>query len=126
MWSAPIRRVSESFTAYLPVVAVTFGILCFGVPHLYIWSHAAHVQGDLVLEGKAGYLNITFFAIRNFIAIGLWLLLSTVMIRNSTQQDRSKSYALTLKNRVLAPIFLMVFAVGLYILGAVFNGGWFK
>jgi hypothetical protein len=112
MWSAPIRRLSEAFSAYLPVVFITFAILCLGVPHLYLWSHADHVQGDLILEGKAGYLSIGFFAIRNFIAIGLWLLLSVMMIRNSTLQDRTHAYALTLKNRVLAPIFLIVFALG--------------
>src|SRR4051812_37009185 len=48
MWSAPIRRLSEAFAAYLPVVLVTFAILYFGIPHLYIWSHPEHVQGDLV------------------------------------------------------------------------------
>lgn len=53
MWSAPIRRVSESLTAYLPVVFVTFAILYFGVPKLYLWSHMEHVKGDLVLEGKS-------------------------------------------------------------------------
>src|SRR4051812_26870237 len=38
MWSAPIRRMSESFTSYLPFVLVTFAILYFGIPNLYIWS----------------------------------------------------------------------------------------
>ncbi len=111
MWSAPVRRLSESFTAYLPVVLVTFGILCFGVPTLYIWSHAEHVQGDLVLQGKSGYLSTGFFAIRNFIAIGLWLFFSHKMVQNSIAQDKTKAFALTLKNRVLAPAFMVFFAI---------------
>jgi hypothetical protein len=111
MWSAPVRRLSESFTAYLPFVFVTFIILCFGVPHLYLWSHAEHVQGDLVLEGKSGYLSLGFFTIRNLLAIGIWLFFSYRMVQNSILQDTSKSFELNLKNRVLAPAFLALFAI---------------
>jgi hypothetical protein len=111
MWSAPIRRISESFSAYLPVVLITFGILCFGIPNLYLWSHAEHVQGDLVLQGKSGYLSTGFFAIRNFVAIAIWIFFAFKMIGNSISQDKSRAYALTVKNRGLAPAFLILFGV---------------
>lgn len=111
MWSAPVRRLSESFTAYLPFVILTFAILSFGVPHLYLWSHAEHVSGDLVLEGKSSYLNTTFFVIRNLVAIALWIFFSLKMVGNSIAQDKTGSLTLSDKNRVLAPIFLMVFAI---------------
>lgn len=111
MWSAPIRRLSESFAAYLPVVLVTFIVLCFGIHHLYSWSHAEHVLGDLVLEGKTAYLNIPFFTIRNIVAILIWMLFSYKMISNSIAQDQSRDYGLTLKNRTLAPGFLILFAI---------------
>lgn len=111
MWSAPIRRLSESFSAYLPFVLVTFAILYFGIPQLYLWSHAEHVQGDLVLEGKSGYLSTGFFSIRNVIAILIWIFFSMKMIGNSISQDKSGDYALTLKNRKLAPAFLLLFGV---------------
>jgi len=111
MWSAPVRRLSEAFTSYLPFVFVTFAILYFGIPNLYLWSHAEHVQGDLVLEGKSGYLSTGFFAIRNVLAIAIWCLFSYKMVGNSIAQDKSKDYGLTLKNRALAPAFLIFFAV---------------
>jgi hypothetical protein len=111
MWSAPVRRLAESFTAYLPVVLVTFAILCLGVPKLYSWSHAEHVVGDLVLEGKSGYLSVGFFIIRNVLAIGVWLFFGFKMIRNSLAQDKSGDYALTVKNRMISPIFLILFGV---------------
>ena len=111
MWSAPVRRVSESFTAYLPFVIVSFLVLYFGVPNLYLWSHADHVVGDLVLEGKSSYLNSTFFAIRNFIAIGVWLIFTYKMVGNSLAQDKSGDPVFTAKNRVLAPAFLILFAL---------------
>jgi len=111
MWSAPIRRLMEALTAYLPVLFILFGVLYFGVPYLYIWSHADHVKGDLVLEGKAGYLSTTFFALRNVIAIGIWVLFARKMVGNSVAQDKSHDFALTVKNRVLAPAFIALFAV---------------
>src|SRR3954467_2263920 len=40
MWSAPVRRLAESFAAYLPVVLLGFLVIAFaGVPHLFSWSH---------------------------------------------------------------------------------------
>jgi hypothetical protein len=111
MWSAPVRRLSEAYTAYLPFVFVTFVILCFGASHLYIWTHAEHVQGDLVLQGKSGYLSIPFFTIRNIIAIALWCLFAYKLVGNSIAQDKSGDYALTLKNRSMSPAFLIIFAL---------------
>jgi hypothetical protein len=111
MWSAPIRRLSESMTSYLPVVLVTFAIICFGIPHLYLWSHAEHVKGDIILEGKSGYLSTGFFAIRNYIAIAIWLFFSFKMVKNSITQDTTRDYALTARNRALAPVFLILFGV---------------
>lgn len=111
MWSAPIRRVSESFSAYLPFVLLSFVGLYFGMHDLYPWTHADHVEGDLVLQGKSGYLNVTFFVIRNLVALALWIFLARKIIGNSLSQDSSRDVALTAANRKLAPAFLAVFAI---------------
>lgn len=111
MWSSTIRRVSESFTAYIPWLVPGFVALYFGLHSLYIWTHADHVAGDPVLEHKAGYLNPTFFLIRNAIAICLWIFFAKKMVGNSLAQDKDSSYHWTEKNKFLAPIFLIVFAL---------------
>ena len=111
MWSAPVRRVAESFTAYLPVGAVTFAILYFGMHELYPWMHSEHVHGDPGLEHKAAYLNVGFFVVRNVVAFALWIFFTRKMIGNSLKQDRDKDVAWTLRNRAWAPAFMMVFAI---------------
>ncbi len=111
MWSAPVRRISESFTAYLPVAILSFVILYFGIHHLYIWSHPEQVKGDLILEGKAGYLSVGFFMVRNLIALGLWLFFAHKMVGSSLAQDRDGNFSYTAKNRILAPIFMILFAI---------------
>lgn len=111
MWSAPVRRIAESFTAYLPVVFITFGVVFIGLNQLYHWSHADIVSHDLVLSAKSGYLNSKFFLIRNIVAIALWVFLARAMIGNSLTQDQTKDYRLTQKNKKLAPAFLLVFGI---------------
>ncbi len=116
MWSTPIRRLGEAFTAYLPVSIVFMGLLYLGIHTLYPWSHPEHVQGDIVLEHKAGYLNVAFFMIRNLLAFGIWILFARKMVGLSVKQDTAGKGpagedAAGNKNRILAPIFLILFAL---------------
>ena len=111
MWSAPIRRLSESFTAYLPVVFVGFLVIVIGMPHLFEWMHPEVVKGDLMLEHKAGYLNRNFFVIRNIIAIAIWVFFAKKMIGNSIAQDANGDLKYTKQNQGLSPIFLILFAI---------------
>ena len=112
MWSAPIRRITESFTSYIPVALVTFIALYFGLHSLYHWTHPEVVAADQMLQGKASWLNINFFMIRNVIYLLLMIFLVRIVVGNSIKQDSSKDPALTQKNRSLAPVFLIIFALG--------------
>lgn len=111
MWSAPLRRVAESFTAYLPIALVTFVVLYFGMNHLYIWTNPETVKASILLEAKASYLSVGFFFVRNIIAILLWIFFATRMIGNSLKQDHTRDHALSLKNQAMAPGFLFFFGV---------------
>lgn len=111
MWSAPVRRLAEATTAYMPIALLTLLVLTFGIHFLYAWSHPEHVKGDLLLEGKAGYLNVSFFVVRNVIAVALWWFFSKKLVANSLAQDNTKDFGFTLKNRVLGGGFLMIFAL---------------
>lgn len=111
MWSAPIRRIAESFSAYLPVVLLGFILICIGNHDLYSWTHSEIVKGDVILEHKAGYLNMTFFVIRNVIAIALWYYFGGKIVKHSVAQDIDGSFEHTVKNRKFSPIFVMIFAI---------------
>jgi hypothetical protein len=111
MWSTPVRRVAESFTSYLPFALVSCVILFFGLHDIYFWTDPSHVKGDIVLEHKAGYLNVTFFVIRQLIALGIWLLFAWKMIGRSLRQDETKEVQLTLTNKSWAPLFLILFGI---------------
>jgi hypothetical protein len=116
MWSAPVRRVSESFTAYLPVAFVMGVILYFGLHHLFIWTHEDIVRGDAQLEHKVAWLNSSFFMVRDLAVIVIWIIFAKVMIGNSLAQDTSKDAKLTLRNRRISPAFMIIFGLSFTIL----------
>jgi len=114
-WSVPIRRVAEFFAAVTPLLAILVIPLLFNIGELFHWSHPEAVAEDKILQGKAPYLNVTFFIIRVFVLIGLWSLFYFFFIRNSKKQDATKNQKLTTINIRLSAVFIPLFAVTLSI-----------
>jgi hypothetical protein len=114
-WSVPIRRVVEFFAAVTPLLALLVIPLLFNIGELFHWSHPEAVAEDKILQGKAPYLNVTFFIIRVFVLIGLWTLFYFFFIKNSKKQDSTKDQKLTTINIRLSAVFIPVFAVTLSI-----------
>ena len=114
-WSVPIRRVVEFFAAVTPLLALLVIPLLFNIGELFHWSHPEAVAEDEILQGKAPYLNVTFFIIRVFVLIGLWTLFYFFFIKNSKKQDSTKDQKLTTINIRLSAVFIPIFAVTLSI-----------
>src|SRR5213594_1189173 len=55
-WGFTIRRIIESGTRTLPLMAVLFLPILFGVHDLYAWSHADIVAQSETLKQKQAYL----------------------------------------------------------------------
>ena len=110
MWSTTVRRVAESFIAFLPVAIVLFIVLLFGLHHLYEWTHHNVVAVDPLLSEKTGYLNVPFFVVRGVALFALCLGLGGWMVRNSLKQDQTGDVALTHRNVRIAAPFLLIFA----------------
>ena len=111
MWSAPVRRVAESFSSYLPFAVVSFVVLCFGMKSLYIWTDPSVVASDAMIRLKSGYLNTTFFIVRNVILLFVLIFFSVKLVGNSIAQDANGDLAYSARNRRLAPAFIAFFAV---------------
>jgi hypothetical protein len=87
-WSVVIRRISESLMLVLPVMAIFFIPLIFGIHDLYHWSHAEAVETDPLLNMKAPYLNQVFFIVRSFVYFAVWTLLAARLYRMSIEGDK--------------------------------------
>lgn len=89
-WGAVTRRLFESGTRTLPLMALLFIPLLFGLGHLYEWAQPEHVAHDAALQHKAAYLNVPFFLVRAAIYFGAWLTVSHFLNRWSLEQDRTR------------------------------------
>lgn len=110
-WSVNVRRLAESFTAFLPFAALGAVVLFVGGPQLYTWFHADVVAADPLLLKKSAYLNKIFFAIRLIVFFGLWLWFAKVIVGRSLAQDKSGDENITLKQVGTSIAFIMVFAL---------------
>lgn len=87
-WGLVGRRVFEAASRTLPVVALMFIPLLFGLRDLFEWARPDAVQGSAILQSKAAYLNVNFFIARAVIYFAIWLVCSLLLNRWSAEQDR--------------------------------------
>jgi hypothetical protein len=88
-WGLVSRRVFEAASRTLPLVALLFIPIAFGMQTLFPWARPA-AASDPILQMKASYLNVTFFFVRAVIYFVVWMLLSTLLTRWSAAQDRGE------------------------------------
>lgn len=96
-WGIIIRRTLESATKTLPLLALLFVPLIFGMRSLYIWTHAEAVAADEHLQHKHVYLNTTFFIIRWAAYFLVWVAIEYFLNRWSREQDRTAAPHLALR-----------------------------
>jgi hypothetical protein len=109
-WMTVLRRTMETMATSVVVFVPLFIGVALSLKHLYPWASgsplAAHFS-ELELEHlghkQHGYLNETFFFVRQAIYFGLWIFVSHRLHGWSTKQDEGGDLALTVKARTLSP-----------------------
>ena len=94
-WGFVIQRVLEAAIQTLPLMALLFIPLLFGLSDLYPWARPAVVAGDPLLQQKAAYLNLPFFIVRAVMYFAIWIVLGHLLVRWSLEQDRTGDVTLT-------------------------------
>lgn len=87
-WGLVIRRTLEAATRTLPLLALLFVPLAFGLTHLYDWARPDIVQHSRVLLHRSPYMNVPFFLIRAAVYFAIWIAFSYFLNRWSLEQDR--------------------------------------
>ena len=83
-WGLAIRRILEAAYSLLPLVAIMFVPVLFGLPVLYPWARPEEVASDPVLQYKSPYLNPMAFQWRAAGYFVVWSLLGLVLNALST------------------------------------------
>jgi hypothetical protein len=81
------RRIFEASSRTLPLLALLFLPIVFGVQTLYPWAHADLVASDEILGHRAPYLNYGFWLGRAVFYFAGWIIIATVLNTWSRQQD---------------------------------------
>ncbi len=111
-WSVVLRRISEAFMAFLPLMIIFFIPIIFGMKHLYHWTDVEAVKHDALLTKKVGYLNTTFFYIRSAVYLIVWTVLARVLYKASVRQDtEGHSDALDKKIKGTSAAGIILFAL---------------
>lgn len=74
VWGILIRRIAAAGSRTLPLVALMFVPLVFGLHSIYEWTHEEVVAHDLILQQKQVYLNTGFFLARTAGYLAIWLI----------------------------------------------------
>jgi len=112
-WSVVLRRLSENIMSPIPIMAIFFIPILFGMNHLFQWSQTDIVANDHLLQAKSGYLNITFFIIRLVIYFAIWIFLTVKLYKMSLNQDIEHTRDMTRKFRVISGAGIILFALTL-------------
>ena len=110
-WDAAIRRVPEAMMSYLPIGAVAMLTLFFGRNSLYEGLRTVFGYGNNPMVFKNVWLSTPFFFTRMAVFLGIWLLLTWLLKRESRRQDQDGSLDHTRKAKRYAAIFLAVFGL---------------
>lgn len=112
-WSVTMRRIMENIMITLPVGAILFIPLIFGLKSVYSWTDISMMQASAALKGKLGYLSENFFVLRTYSYFALWSIWIFSIYRNSTKQDGTHSIKQMHANSAWsAPGLFLVVVVG--------------
>ena len=110
-WGIVVRRIGETVFATIPVMAVLFVPLLFGLQHLFEWSVPGAADHDALLRWKEPYLNVPFFLFRAVLFFGSWSFMAFFYYRLSRGQDATGDPAVTARMRRFAGPAIIVLAL---------------
>jgi hypothetical protein len=87
-WSVTVRRIMENIMITLPVGAILFLPIAFGLKDIYPWMDQA---ANPFTGTKGQYLTENFFVLRTYIYFALWSIWIFAIYYQSTKQDTQRS-----------------------------------
>ncbi len=110
-WGFVIQRPLESAIRTLPVMALLFIPIFFGIPDLYSWARPDVLAHDEILRQKSLYLNIPFFALRTILYFAIWISVGYFLTKWSREQDHTADASLVDRLQNLSGPGLVLFGL---------------
>ncbi len=116
-WSSAFKRIPEAMASYVPVAAVFFLMMYFGMHSIFHWSEPGITETDKLLAHKAPYLNIPFFFVRVVLFFGLWILMIKLLRRISLKEDEEGGMEYFYKSEKYSKILIFIVAISFTLFG---------
>lgn len=114
-WHIVVKRIWEAYSMFLIVGIILFlaiiGGLWAHMHHLYHWADPAAVEADVIMKGKASFLNKYWYTFGTLIILGVWFFLfarpmhKLSVAEDSDEEVGTKKYK---KYKTFAVIFLPI------------------
>ena len=101
-WGLMIRRILEAAMRTLPLLALLFLPIAYGVDYLYPWAQPSLVAASPKLQYQQFYLQPKLFWIRAAVYFALWIVMAFWLSRWSRQEDRTGNPRLAWKSQQLS------------------------
>ena len=88
-WGIVVRRIVEAGSRTLPIIAILFIPIAFGVTYLYEWTH---LKNDPVIQYRQPYLSVEWFLIRAALYFILWGVMVYLLNKWGANQDKAANY----------------------------------
>lgn len=109
-WSVPVRRIPERLSSLILLMSPALVLALLSLRQLYPWTHPESLENPLI-SGKAGWLNIPFFAVRVLICIVLWLISYRILVTGSIRQDCHRDLRFSVRARRMGPLYMVIFGL---------------
>jgi hypothetical protein len=108
-WGYGVRRFLEAAVGNLPLLALLFIPIFFGLSELYPWRHPEVIAANELLAKRQNYLTTSFFFARTVAAFLVWIVISQFLLKWSAEQDVTVSVAPTRKMRMLSAPGIVIY-----------------
>ena len=109
-WNVGFRRVPEALVGLLvPAGLALLAVLAVGREHYGWHPHGAGDAGTFWF--KEMWATPSFWMLRAVIYIAIWIVLSRALVAVSRRQDKTGSVGLTIVNKRLSALFLILYAI---------------
>lgn len=110
-WSSAFKRIPEAMASYIPVAAVFFLMMYFGMHTIFHWSHKGITETDALLAHKAPYLNVPFFFLRMIVFFGLWIVMVRLLRKISLKEDADGGMQHFYDSEKYSKVFIFIIAI---------------
>ncbi len=114
-WHTVVKRIWEGYSMFLIVGLIMLLVLIIGLwghfHHLYHWADDKAVSEDIVLSGKASFLNKYWYSFGTILIVGIWYFLFARPMRKlsiAADESSDSNYSHYKKYKIYAAIFLPV------------------